>query len=88
LALTSCSSLKFTKENIAKVHQGMSSTAVQELFGEPDKVRVAVCGRPPDQWTCTTWEYSTEYSRDASFTFSGESETLRLNNYDIKSNGF
>jgi hypothetical protein len=91
LSLASCSDLpsnsalpsKFSTENIMKVHQGMSSNEILALFGEPEKIRAAVCGRPPDQWTCTTWEYGEFPKKRASFTFSGEHDSLKLNNFEV-----
>src|SRR3989338_6391900 len=92
LSLASCSDLpskfstentKFSTENIMKVHQGMNSNEILALFGEPQKIRAAVCGRPPDQWTCTTWEYGEFPNRRASFTFSGEHDSLKLNNFEV-----
>ena len=91
LSLVSCSDLpsnfaltsKFSTENIMKVHQGMSSNDILALFGEPEKIRVAVCGRPPDQWTCTTWEYGEFSNKRASFTFGGEHDSLKLNNFEV-----
>ncbi len=88
--LTSCEALpvsalpsSFTTENIMKVHQGMSSDEVLRLFGKPKSIRSAVCGMPPDQWQCTTWEYG-EFPYDrASFTFSGEHGSYILNNFDV-----
>ena len=90
LLLVSCEAIStstlpssFTTENIMKVHQGMSSDEILTLFGEPKNIGSAVCGRPPDQWTCTTWEYGEfPYSR-ASFTFSGEHNSLKLNDFKI-----
>lgn len=86
LSLTSCSTLSssFTTENVMKVHQGMSSDEILQLFGEPKSIRSAVCGREPNQWTCTTWEYG-EFPHDrASFTFSGKPGNYMLNNFDVK----
>jgi len=85
LSLASCATLhsKFSTENIMKVHQGMNSDEILALFGEPKNIRVSVCGQPPNQWTCTTWQYG-EFPYDrASFTFSGEHDSLRLNNFDV-----
>ena len=85
-SLSSCSTLSssFTTENVMKVHQGMSSDEILRLFGEPNSIRSAVCGREPNQWTCTTWEYG-EFPYDhASFTFSGEPGHYILNNFDVK----
>lgn len=80
----SCSS--FTTEKIMKIHQGMSSANILELFGEPNNISQSVCGSGTGKpWTCTTWEYGSYYEDRASFTFSGESrDSLILNNYTIK----
>ena len=90
LFLTSCETMSlsalpssFTTENIMKVHQGMSSDEILQLFGKPKSIRSAVCGRAPNQWTCTTWKYG-EFPYDrASFTFSGEQGSYILNNFDV-----
>lgn len=66
-----------------KLHQGMSSDEVLTLFGEPEKISVAVCGKPPDQWTCTTWGYGKYPLYRASFTFNGEHDSLKLNNFNV-----
>ena len=85
LSLSSCSALPttFTTENIMKLHQGMNSKEILILFGEPKNIRVGVCGRSPNQWTCTTWEYGEFPYERASFTFNGKHDSLRLNNFDI-----
>ncbi|MHB1141420.1 MAG: hypothetical protein ACYC1T_06670 [Sulfuricaulis sp.] len=85
LSLSSCSTLPttFTTENIMNVHQGMSSNEILTLFGKPKNISVSVCGTPPNQWTCTTWEYG-EFPYDrASFTFSGNHDSLKLNNFKV-----
>ena len=91
LLLTSCETLSmstlpssFTTENIMKVHAGMSSDEILQLFGEPKNIRSAVCGRPPDQWACTTWEYGEAPYANAYFTFSGEHGYYKLNHFDIE----
>ncbi|SMN15181.1 hypothetical protein CRYPA_1291 [uncultured Candidatus Thioglobus sp.] len=73
----------FTTKNIMKVHQGMSSGEILTLFGEPKSIRSAVCGRVPDQWICTTWEYGDFPYDNASFKFSGEHSSYILNNFDV-----
>ena len=85
LLLGSCSALPstFTTENIMRVHQGMSSDEILALFGKPESISASVCGRPPDQWTCTTWKYGEFPYERASFTFSGEHDSLRLNNFEV-----
>ena len=85
LLLASCSTLPstFSTEKIMKIHQGMSSDEILTLFGEPKSISASICGRAPNQWACTTWEYG-EFPYDtASFTFSGEHDSLKLNNFKI-----
>jgi hypothetical protein len=92
LLLTSCETISvstsalpssFTTENIMKVHQGMSSGEILQLFGEPKSISSAVCGSAPNQWRCTTWKYG-EFPYDrASFTFNGEHGSYILNNFDV-----
>jgi hypothetical protein len=91
LLLSACESVStstlpasFTTENIMKVHQGMSSDEILQLFGEPKNIGSAVCGRPPNQWTCTTWEYGEFPYAHASFTFSGEHGSYILNDFDVE----
>ena len=91
LSLSSCVTLpgvsalpsSFTTKNIMKVHQGMSSGEILKLFGEPKSVSSAVCGRAPNQWTCTTWKYGNSPYDNASFTFSGKHGSYQLNNFDV-----
>lgn len=66
-----------------KVHQGMSSDEIIKLFGEPKSIDVRVCGQPPNQWNCTMWEYGDSIYDSASFTFSNDDNSLRLNNFRI-----
>lgn len=86
LLFASCSTLPsgFTTENIMKVYQGMSSDEILVMFGEPKNIRVGVCGREPNQWNCTTWEYGDSLYDHASFTFSGAHDSLILNNFDVE----
>lgn len=88
LSISSCSSVAtspsaFTNENIMKVHQGMKSDEILSLFGKPQNISVNVCGMPPNQWNCTTWEYEGFFEERASFTFAGEHDSLRLNNFSV-----
>lgn len=90
LSLSSCATnplsalpSSFTTKNIMKVHQGMSSNEILALFGEPKSISSSVCGRAPDQWTCTTWEYGDSPYDNASFTYSGEHGSYILNNFDV-----
>ncbi len=84
-ALSSCSTLpmSFSTDNVMKIHQGMSSDEILNLFGKPQTFRVAICGMSPNQWTCTTWKYGEYPVYKASFTFSGEHDSLRLNNFNV-----
>ena len=80
---TSALPSSFTTENIMKIHQGMRSGEILQLFGEPKSISSAVCGRAPNQWRCTTWKYG-EFPYDrASFTFSGEPGSYILNNFQV-----
>lgn len=85
MSLVGCSTLPstFTNENVMKLHQGMTSDEILAMFGEPKSVSVSVCSKPPTQWSCTMWEYG-EFPYDrASFTFAGEHDSLRLNNFKV-----
>jgi hypothetical protein len=72
-------------ENIMKIHEGMSSDKILEMFGAPKNVSQAVCGGAVGlPWTCTTWEYGeAPLTSWASFTFSGHSGSLILNDYEV-----
>jgi len=91
LTLSSCSTLPstsylpstFSTENIMKIHRGMSSDEILTMFGKPKNLSVRVCGIPPNQWTCTTWEYGQFPYDRASFTFNGEHGSLKLNNFNV-----
>jgi hypothetical protein len=83
LPATSAFPATFTTEKIMKVHQGMGSKQILALFGEPKNISAAICGMPPQQWTCTTWEYGEFPYGHASFTFSGNAGALKLNNFNI-----
>ncbi|MCB1840907.1 MAG: hypothetical protein KDI61_11715 [Alphaproteobacteria bacterium] len=90
-SLSACSAVPtppsaFTNENIMKVHQGMISDDILTLFGKPQNIDVAVCGMPPNQWNCTTWKYEGFFDERASFTFSGEHDSLILNNFNVDRN--
>jgi hypothetical protein len=89
LLLASCETISmstlpssFTTANVMKVHSGMNSGEILQLFGEPKSIRSAVCGKDPNQWTCTTWKYGESPYDSASFTFSGEHGSYILNNFD------
>jgi hypothetical protein len=69
-----------------KVRQGISSDEVLTLFGEPKSIRSGICGRAPNQWACTTWKYGDSPYDNASFTFSGQHGSYRLNNFNVDRN--
>ena len=74
----------FTTENIMKVHQGMGSNKILEMFGAPKKVSQSVCGASVGKtWTCITWEYGEAPYDWAVFTFSGDAGSLILNNFNV-----
>ena len=74
----------FTTENVMKVHQGMSSQEILELFGKPKNISQTVCGGDTGRtWTCTTWEYGKFPYGTATFTFSGNNDSLVLNNFKV-----
>ena len=85
--LSGCSTLpmSFTTENIMKVHQGMSSKEILELFGTPKSVSQTVCGAATgNPWNCTTWEYGKFPYDRASFTFrGGNADSLVLNDFKV-----
>lgn len=88
LLLASCETTSalpssFTAANIMRVHQDMSADDVLQLFGDPKNIRSGVCGQPPNQWNCTTWEYGNSPYANASFTFSGEHGSYILNDFNI-----
>jgi hypothetical protein len=73
-----------TTENIMKIHQGMGSNKILEMFGTPKNVSQSVCGSGVGKpWPCTTWEYEEFPSVRARFTFSGSSGSLILNDFSI-----
>jgi hypothetical protein len=90
VALTGCTTtqempLSVNTENIMKIHEGMASNRILEMFGTPNNVRQSVCGAAVGRpWTCTTWEYGEAPYEWASFTFSGGSGALILNSYEVQ----
>lgn len=78
---------KFTTEKIMKVHQGISSEKILEMFGAPKNISQGVCGASVGKpWTCTTWEYGEIPYEWATFTFFGNNSSLQLNNFDVHRN--
>jgi hypothetical protein len=74
----------YTADNIMKVHRGMKSDKILEMFGAPKDVSQSICGGAVGTpWACTTWVYRDSLYDGASFTFSGESGSLVLNDFNI-----
>jgi hypothetical protein len=97
LILSSCSTIgigtssylpkTFTTQNIMKLHQGITSTEVLKLFGNPKNISQATCGgKTGNQWNCITWEYGKFPYDKASFTFNGSLKPMSLNDFDIDRN--
>ena len=75
---------RFTTENIMKVHQGMRSDKILEMFGAPRNVSQSVCGASVGKpWACATWEYGEFPYEWASFTFAVDGGSLILNSFDV-----
>ncbi len=75
---------RFTSENVLKIHQGIGSNKILEMFGAPKNVSQAVCGASVGKpWACTTWEYGDVPYEWASFTFAGRNGALILNSFDV-----
>jgi hypothetical protein len=75
----------FTTDNVMKIHSGMKSNEILEMFGAPKDVSQSVCGENVGKpWNCTTWEYGDSFYDRASFTFSGDSGSLVLNDFNIR----
>ena len=91
LSLSSCATSSdthtFSTKNIMMVHVGMSSNEILTIFGGPRNISASVCGMFPNQWTCTTWEYG-YFPYNATFTFSGKHDSLKLNNFQVNRGGF
>ena len=87
LFMAACSSLpmSFSTENTMKVHRGMSSSEILELFGNPKNVSQSTCGASVGvPWSCTIWEYGLYPYERASFTFSGNApDSLILNDFSV-----
>ena len=71
-----------------KAHQGMTSTDVLKLFGNPKNISQASCGaKTGSSWNCVTWEYGKYPYDKASFTFNGNHKPMVLNDFDIDRDG-
>ncbi|MFI5305227.1 MAG: hypothetical protein ACHQYP_10595 [Nitrospiria bacterium] len=75
----------FTIENIMKVHQGMNSKEILQMFGPPKNVRQEECIASGEMRTCTTWEYGFYPVEGASFTFVGDNhDALILDKFNFR----
>jgi hypothetical protein len=84
LLLQGCSALNFTQQNIDRLHIGMSSTEVRDMFDAPDRVRVTTCGGNTSKpWTCEIWQYKTGSSPTNDFYFSVEGDIKLLNSWSV-----
>ena len=74
---------RFTPEKIMKVHEGMNSDIILEMFGAPSGVSQSTCGASVGEpWNCTIWEYSDNIYM-AIFGFARDGGSLTLNNFNI-----
>jgi hypothetical protein len=84
LLLQGCSTLNFTQQNIDRLHIGMSSSEVRNMFDAPDRVRVTTCGgKTSNPWTCEIWEYKTGSYRTNDFYFSVEGGNKLLTSWSV-----
>jgi len=83
--LSGCATLPetFTTKNVMKIHQGMSSDEIVKMFGYPKNIDISVCGKIPNQWNCTTWEYGDRVYENARFVFQGDEGNLVVNNFRV-----
>ena len=74
---------RFTSENIALLHPGMTPTEVEKLFGPADSVRNAVCGTD-QKWHCEIWTYEQGFSyRENTLWFSVSDGRRLLDQWDV-----
>jgi hypothetical protein len=72
---------RFTSENIALLHVGMTTTEVEKLFGPADSIRNTVCGRE-EKWQCEIWTYDDGSYRRSTFWFNA-GDGRRLDQWDV-----
>ncbi len=84
-ALSGCATLPDTSttKNVMKIHQGMDSAEIIKIFGYPKNIDISVCGKIPNQWNCTTWEYGDRAYENAKFVFQGDKGNLVVNNFRV-----
>jgi len=73
----------FTTKNVMSIEPGMPSTKILELFGNPINIKVSGCGKQPDIWTCTLWEYGDWPYENARFYFQRQQDLLILNHFSV-----
>jgi hypothetical protein len=75
---------RFTSENITSLHQGMTTTEVEKLFGPADSIRNTLCGKE-DKWQCEIWSYNRQDNRylTNTFWFSVTDGRRLLNQWDV-----
>ena len=93
ILLTSCTASElnslsfnstFSTEKVMKLENGMTSDEIVQMFGNPNSVRTAVCGKDHGQaWDCTFWEYGKFGSGYASFTFQKMGGKLLVNSFKV-----
>jgi hypothetical protein len=84
-AISGCVSLPetFTTKNVMKIHQGMNSDEIINMFGHPKNIDISVCGKFPNQWNCTSWEYGDRVYDNAKFVFQNDEGKLVLNSFRV-----
>jgi hypothetical protein len=84
-AISGCVSLPetFTTKNVMKIHQGMNSDEIIKMFGHPKNIDISVCGKFPNQWNCTSWEYGDRVYDNAKFVFQNDEGKLVLNSFRV-----
>lgn len=93
LTLSSCAEMNsqsttsntFSTQNVMKVHIGMSSKEIIDLFGEPKSISQSICGASTGHpWSCINWEYGKYPDDRATFTFDATNpDKVILNNFKI-----
>ena len=73
---------RFTSENIASLHPGMTATEVQRLFGPADSVRNTLCGKE-QKWQCEIWNYNRRGSYLTNTFWFSVSDGRVLNSWDV-----
>ena len=93
ILLTSCTASElnslsfnsnFSTEKVMKLKNDMTSDEIVQMFGNPNSVRTAVCGKAHGQaWDCTFWEYGKYGSGYANFVFQKIGGKLIVNSFEV-----